>query len=242
LEISRPFILINMAVSADGKIASANRAVNQLGSRRDFEHLLELRATADAVMTGAATLKAQPGITLGPARFKKIRRQNGLASAPLRILVSGTGQLNPKAKIFRASGAPIIVLTTHRMPRARRAALAKAGAKIQVCGKSKVHFPTALKWLRTEWGVNRLLCEGGGKLNGSLLAAGLVDELHLTVCPLILGGNNAPSIADGPLADCLADAKQFILKSMTHAGGEVFLVYRARNKHAQKLDSGLRAP
>jgi riboflavin-specific deaminase-like protein len=243
LEISRPFILVNMAISADGKIASANRAVNQMGSRRDFEHLLELRATADAVMTGAATLKAQPAITLGPGpeRFKKIRRQNGLASAPLRVLVSGTGRLNPKAKIFLTSGTPIIVLTTQRMPRSRRAALAKTGSQIQVCGKSKVDFLAALNWLRTEWGVKRLLCEGGGKLNGSLLAADLVDELHLTVCPLILGGNTAPSIADGPLADHLADAQHFSLKSMTQSGDEVFLVYRVRNRCVQKLDSTTQA-
>ena len=86
----------------------------------------------------------------------------------------------------------------------------------------------ALNWLRTEWGVKRLLCEGGGRLNNSLLAAGLVDELHLTICPIIFGGHRAPTIADGPLADRLIDAKQFKLKSMTQKGNEVFLVYQSK--------------
>ena len=217
-----------MATTADGKIASANRAVTQLGSRRDFKPLHKLRATADAVMTGAATLKAQPEITLGPgpARFKKIRRENSLASAPLRILVSGTGQLNPKAKIFRTPGVPIIILTTPRMPHARRESLARTGAQIYISGKNGVDFPRVLEWLKKDWGVKRLLCEGGGRLNASLLAAGLVDELHLTVCPVILGGQAAPTIADGPLANSLSDAGKFKLKSMTPAADEVFLVYQ----------------
>ncbi|SVE60138.1 uncharacterized protein METZ01_LOCUS512992, partial [marine metagenome] len=95
-------------------------------------------------------------------------------------------------------------------------------------GQKTVDFKLALDWLRLEWKVKRLLCEGGGRLNGSLLAAGLVDELHITVCPKIFGGHDAPTIADGPLTDCLANAKQFNLKSMTQKDNEMFLVYRAK--------------
>jgi len=228
--VKRPFVFINMAMSADGKIASANRAVNQLGSRRDFEHLLELRATADAVITGAGTLKAQPDITLGPgsARYKKVRRANSLSSAPLRILVSGSGQLNPKAKIFQTTGAPIIVITTQRMGRTRRSTLAQTGAHVRACGSTKVDFRRALEWLQSEWDVDHLLCEGGGRLNASLLAADLVDEIHLTLCPTILGGKTAPTIADGPIAKTLPDAKNFQLKEITRAPKEAFLIYRSK--------------
>ena len=227
---SRPFVFINMAMTADGKIATANRAVSSFGSHQDFEHLLELRATADAVMTGAGTLKAQPDIKLspGPAKFRKMRKEHGLADAPLRIIVSGSGQVSPRSKLFRTKGAPIIVLVTEQMTKARHAALAKSGGRVHVCGKTEVDFKAALNWLRTEWGVKRLLCEGGGRLNNSLLAAGLVDELHLTICPIIFGGHRAPTIADGPLADRLIDAKQFKLKSMTQKGNEVFLVYQSK--------------
>ena len=100
---------------------------------------------------------------------------------------------------------------------------------MRVCGKTEVDLATALNWLRTKWDVKRLLCEGGGRLNGSLLAAGLVDEIHLTICPKIFGGLSAPTIADGPLADQLIDAKQFKLKSMTPKDNEVFLVYQAKD-------------
>ena len=226
----RPFVLINMAMTADGKIATANRKVSSFGSREDFEHLLKLRATADAVMTGAGTINAQTDITLGsgPHRFRRIRRKNGLADAPLRIVVSGRGNLDTKAKLFRTEGASIVVLTTENAPKARYIKLKKAADFVQQFGKNVVDFKRALDWLSLKCKVNRLLCEGGGQLNNSLLAAGLVDELHITVCPIIFGGQDAPTIADGSLADSLADAKLFNLKSLKQKGDEAFLVYRAK--------------
>ena len=226
----RPFVLINMAMTADGKIATSNRKVSSFGSQKDFEHLLKLRATADAVMTGAGTINAQTDITLGsgPIRFRQMRRKNGLADAPLRIVVSGRGQLDTRTKLFRTRGAPIIVLTTKNISKTRLTMLKKAADYAQQFGQKVVDFKLALDWLRFEWKVKRLLCEGGGRLNNSLLAAGLVDELHITVCPKIFGGHDAPTIADGPLADSLANAKQFTLKSMTQKGDEMFLVYRAK--------------
>ena len=226
----RPFVLINMAMTADGKIATANRMASSFGSQKDFEHLLKLRATADAVMTGAGTINAQTDITLGsgPVRFRRMRRENGLADTPIRIVVSGRGKLDTKAKLFRTKGAPIIVLTTENIAKTRCILLNKAADYVQQFGQKAVDFRLALDWLRLEWKVKRLLCEGGGRLNGSLLAAGLVDELHITVCPKIFGGHDAPTIADGPLTDCLANAKQFNLKSMTQKDDEMFLVYRTK--------------
>src|SRR5690348_422801 len=75
-----PFVFVNMAMTADGKIATANRAVSTFSSKRDFEHLLELRATADAVLSGARTAD-QEAVNLGPgpARFRRLRLKNGLA-------------------------------------------------------------------------------------------------------------------------------------------------------------------
>src|SRR6266487_6947396 len=86
-----PFVFINMAMTADGKIATANRAISSFSSQRDFEHLLELRATADAVLSGARTV-GQEEINLGPgpARFRRLRLKNGLAEYNVRIVASGT--------------------------------------------------------------------------------------------------------------------------------------------------------
>jgi riboflavin biosynthesis pyrimidine reductase len=86
-----------------------------------------------------------------------------------------------------------------------------------------------LRWLSRRWGVKRLLCEGGGELNDALFRAGLVNELHLTVCPRIFGGHRAPTIADGFGVSRLAQATQLELQSARSHGGEMFLVYRVLN-------------
>ena len=70
-----------------------------------------------------------------------------------------------------------------------------------------------------------MLCEGGSELNGALFRAGLVNELHLTICPKIFGGRDAPTIADGPRVLKLADATLLRLRSMKPVGDELFLVY-----------------
>ena len=108
-----PFVFVNMAMTADGKIATANRAVSSFGSARDHKHLLELRATADAVMAGARTVdSAAINLGPGPARFRRLRLKNGLAGYNLRVIVSGSGSLNPKAEVFNHRFSPIIILTT----------------------------------------------------------------------------------------------------------------------------------
>ena len=74
--------------------------------------------------------------------------------------------------------------------------------------------------------MKRIVCEGGGRLNDSLLRAGVVDEVHLTICPLILGGREAPTISDGVGFSTLEDAAQFRLHTRKLVGEEMFLVYR----------------
>ena len=88
------------------------------------------------------------------------------------------------------------------------------------------NFRAALSWLRTKWGVKRLLCEGGGDLNDALFRAGLVDELHLTICPNIFGGRNSPTIAGGGGSRRLAEVAQFQINSLRRAGDEVFAVFK----------------
>jgi len=218
--VKRPFVFINMAMTADGKIASVDHKITTFSSRSDHVHLLELRDKADAVITGAGTLNAQPKITLGPG--PKSRK-----NPPLRVIASGRGQVDLQHKIFRTKGAPTIILTTNRINRKRLQALKVTADTVEICGDNEIDFLRAFDFLRTEWGVKRILSEGGGHLNDSLFRAGIVDELHLTVCPLILGGADAPTISDGIGFDRLSDAAQFKLKSQKLVKDEMFLVYRA---------------
>lgn len=222
-----PFVMINMAMTADGKIATANRRVSSFGSRRDQDHLLELRATADAVMAGARTADLHPvNLGPGPAKYRRLRLRRGLAEFNLRVIVSRCGTVNPDAVVFRHPFSPIIILTTGRASASRLKQLRAVASEIEICGASEINFHRALRWLRQKWGIKRLLCEGGGELNDALFRAGLVNELHLTVCPRIFGGRNAPTIADGLGAARLAQAAQLELQSARRYGDEMFLVYR----------------
>lgn len=225
-KLSRPFVLVNMAMTADGKIATANRAIASFGSQRDHEHLLELRATADAVMSGARTVDSA-AINLGPGgpKFQKLRRRRGLAEFNLRIIVSGSGSINPRAAVFQHDFSPIILLTTRRASARQLAELRRVATAVKICGTEQIDFPAALRWLRAEWQVKRLLCEGGGDLNDALFQADLVDELHLTVCPLVFGGRTAPTIAEGSGCTALAAAASFELQRARRIGPELFLVY-----------------
>jgi 2,5-diamino-6-(ribosylamino)-4(3H)-pyrimidinone 5'-phosphate reductase len=226
-----PFVLVNMAMTADGKIATANRRVSSFGSRRDQENLLQLRATADAVMAGARTVDSHP-VTLGPgpAKYRRLRLRRGLKEYNLRIVVSGSGRVNLGARVFRRGFSPIIILTTRRAPADRLKGLRAVAAEVKICGEKEINFRDALRWLRKKWGVKRLLCEGGGELNDALFRAGLVNELHLTVCPRIFGGRRSPTITDGLGAGSLARATRLELLSARRQGEEMFLVYRVRKR------------
>ena len=217
--MSRPFVFINMSMSADGKIASSDRKLTTFGSRADHDRLLELRAKSDAILTGAGTLNAQPDITLSLGK----NRSHG----PLRVIVSGSGRINPKHKIFHTSGSPIVILVNEGISRRRLKELKTLTDTVYSSGVNEVNFKKAFDFLSMKYKAKRILCEGGGKLNDSLIRANLVDEINLTICPLILGGKDAPTIADGIGFDNLAQAARFKLHSHKEVGKEIFLTYRA---------------
>lgn len=213
-------------MTADGKIATANRAVHSFGSRRDLEHLYELRATADAVLCGARTIEISRSILgNGGERFRRRRLKNGRSEFPLRVIVSGSGSIDPAAEIFQKRFSPLIVLTTARAPAGKLKQLRQLADEVKICGQNEINFRAALRWLQTKWNVKRLLCEGGGELNDALFRAGLVEEIHLTLCPKIFGGRTAPTVADGRGFAKLRLAAQFKLASARNFKGELFTVF-----------------
>jgi riboflavin-specific deaminase-like protein len=218
---------MNVATTADGKLAPASRHFIPFSSKRDQQHLLELRATADAVMSGARTVDLSP-VKLGPggAKYRRRRLRQGLTEYNLRIIVSGGGTINPKAEIFKHHFSPIIILTTARAPRDKIKQLEALADEVKICGDREIDFDRALRWLRKKWRVKRLLCEGGGEINAALFESGLVNEVHVTLCPCIFGGRTAPTMADGRGFDKLADAARLKIQSRKRIGDELFLTYR----------------
>ena len=224
-----PFVYLNVATTADGKLAPAHRRFVPFSSRRDQQLLLELRARADAVMAGARTVDLVPvNLGPGPAKYRRLRLKNGLAEYNLRVVVSGSGTLSPRAEVFRRRFSPVIVLACGRAPEGKLRRLREVADEVVVFGEKELDFVAALTWLRQQWKVKRLLCEGGGELNAGLFRAGLVDEVYQTICPLVFGGHDAPTLADGKGVRRLSQATQLRLKSRKRIGSELYLVYRAQ--------------
>jgi len=226
-----PFVYINVATTADGKLAPANRKFVPFGSARDQRLLLELRSRADAVMAGARTVDLVPvNLGPGPAKYRRLRLKRGLPEYNLRIVVSGSATLNPKAEIFRHRFSPIIILTTGRAPEPNLRRLRAEADEVKIFGEKELDFPAALAWLRRKWKVKRLLCEGGGEVNAALFRYGLVNEVYQTICPLIFGGRDAPTMADGEGVRDPSCAARLRLTSLKRAGDEMFLLYRVQKK------------
>jgi riboflavin-specific deaminase-like protein len=221
-----PFVFLNVATTADGKLAPPNRRFVPFSSKCDQELLHELRTRADAVMAGARTVDSA-SVTMGPGgkKYREQRLKNGLSEYNLRVVVSGSGSINPRAEIFRHKFSPLIILVTERANRACVQRLEKLGAIVHVCGQTEIDFIAALEWLRRDWKVKRLLCEGGGEINDALLRENLVDEIYLTLCPNIFGGRTSPTMADGTGSASLADATKLKLKSRRRTRDEMFLCY-----------------
>jgi riboflavin-specific deaminase-like protein len=228
-----PFLLVNMAMTADGKTATPNRRVSSFGSRYDQVNMLRLRATGDAVMAGARTADLNP-VHLGPgsAKYRRLRRRHRLAAYNLRVIVSGGGTLNPRAEVFAHKFSPLIILTTRRASAAALRRLRQVATEVKVCGEREIDFRRALRWLRKQWGINRLVCEGGGELNDALFRARVVNELHLTVCPKLFGGRTAPTISDGAGVARLTKAARLEFRSTRRRGNELFLIYRIHRPRA----------
>jgi riboflavin-specific deaminase-like protein len=173
-----------------------------------------------------------PGTTMGTGgkKFQRLRLAHGLSEFNLRVIVTGNGSINPRADIFKHRFSPIIMLASGRVPEKQLRQLRGLADEVMVFGEKQIDLPAALRWLREKWKVKRLLCEGGGALHGAMVRAGLINELHLTICPKIFGGRGAPTFADDGHSVKLVDATPFTFKSAKRIGNELFVVYTAARK------------
>ncbi|MDA7645757.1 dihydrofolate reductase family protein [Verrucomicrobia bacterium] len=215
----RPYVLINMAMSADGKIATTKSHFSRFGSPRDEANLFRIRSTVDGIMSGATTIsKERATLTL-----KSHPKQRANRPAPLRIIVTSKGSVPLNAPIFTDLGPPILILTTQSIPETQFQAYQKLTAGIHRSRGKAINWKAAVKWLHQKWKIERLLCEGGGKLNQSLLKSNLVDELNLTICPVVVGGTNASTIADGEAFPSLNDCSKWKIVSRKQSSQDCFL-------------------
>ena len=189
------YVVVNAATSADGKLSSRRREQLAISGDEDFARVDRLRAEADAVAVGVGTVLADDPSLVRHDEAHRADRRSPETAPPARVVVDSRCRTPDDAAIL--DGAPdTYVLTSEAAPDDRREALAAAGGTLLAAGDDRVDLPTALGALAEE-GVDRLMVEGGGELIFSLFEAGLVDELSVYVGGLVVGGREAPTLADG---------------------------------------------
>ncbi len=194
--MDRPFVFINSAMSADGKLSTKERKQVKISGKTDFERVDELRAQTDAIMVGIGTvLSDDPSLTVKSPERKNARKTAGKSENPVRIIVDSSARTPLDADIFKKGEGIRIIAVSNSAPAENVEKLEKKALVIKT-GTDKVNLPELARKLK-EMGINTLMVEGGATLNWGMLSSGLVDEVYTFVGNLIIGGGTAPTFADG---------------------------------------------
>jgi 5-amino-6-(5-phosphoribosylamino)uracil reductase len=223
-KVTRPHCVLNVAISLDGKIGTYRREKFQFPSRNDRKVMDRIRAAADAILIGGASLRVDdPPLRVRSPSLIRDRVRRGQPEQPIGIVASKSLDLPVNSRFFREDPGRRIVVTVSGSP-ARRRSRIEPVAEIWIAGNKDLSVPRLLSRLRRR-GVRRLLLETGGSLSHLFLARDLIDEVYVTVCPLVIGGAGAPTPFDGP--GLLArQARRARLLSARRIGQELFLHYR----------------
>jgi 2,5-diamino-6-(ribosylamino)-4(3H)-pyrimidinone 5'-phosphate reductase len=200
-------MLVNLAMTADGKIDTVARKGASISSAADKERVLRLRAEVDAVLVGGHTLLAEdPRLTVKLPALEAERMARGLSPNPARVgVVSHIPPGTTLPNFLSGSPAEVFLFTTRHTPRATIAALETAGAQVFVHDGERVDLPAMLETLYDK-GIRTMLVEGGGTLIAALLDLGLVDQFWIYMAPKLFGGESAPTPVAGhgwPVSDSI---------------------------------------
>lgn len=212
----RPYLVLNMVSSLDGK-AAVHGNTRDLSSPADRLVFHGLRTQADAILVGAGTARAERyGRATKNEELRSRREEEGLDPEPLTVIVSGRLDLPADLPLLQSPGTRVVIATgaDHEV---------EGAAATVTYERTGDDLRLLLARLREEHGVRSVLCEGGPTLNAYLLAAGLVDELFLTVAPKIVGGADALTLAAGRE---LLEPAQAELVWLYECGGDLFYRWR----------------
>jgi 5-amino-6-(5-phosphoribosylamino)uracil reductase len=188
-----PYVLLSAAVSLDGYLDDTGPDRLLLSGPADFDRVDEVRASVDAILVGAGTIRADnPRLLVNSPVRRAARVAAGKPEYPLKVTVSGTGELDPAARFWHTGGDKVLYTTDAGADRAR--ALGLGGAAGVVPLGPGLDWRRLLEHLHDVRGVRRLMVEGGGTVHTQLLQAGLADELQLVMAPLFVGDPHAPRL------------------------------------------------
>jgi riboflavin-specific deaminase-like protein len=214
----RPYMVVNMVSSLDGKAAFEGRTAG-LSTPADRRLFHQLRAQVDAVMVGAGTLRTERyGRMVKAEEARERRAAEGLDADALAVVISASLGLPPDLPLLQEPDQKVVIAT------ASDAELPDTAAQVEYLRLGD-DLPLLMARLREDHGVRSVLCEGGPTLNSHLLAAGLVDELFLTLNPKLVGGADAFTIVAGGL---LPQPSELELISVATGDGDLFTRWRVK--------------
>jgi riboflavin-specific deaminase-like protein len=194
----RPYVIMNMVMSVDGKVV-VEGTEQGIGSKIDQRLMRELRVNADVVLNGANTLRASgTSSRLGDEILEQIRTSRGKPRYPVAAVVSASGDLPLDKIFFTARDFPAVIYLSKKAPAARRKALEATGRPVVLVSAGKA-MADMLRHMRADLKADVLLVEGGPTINAQLFQEGLVDELFLTIGPVIVGGRLTKTPVTGEL-------------------------------------------
>jgi riboflavin-specific deaminase-like protein len=228
---TRPYVLLSAAVSLDGYLDDTNSERLLLSNAEDFDRVDEVRASVDAILIGATTMRRDnPRLLVNSAERRAERASRGQPEYPLKVTVTASGDLDPALKFWH-HGDQKLVFTVDGAVDKVRANLADL-ADVVSTGEA-LDWGTILDELGRR-GVGRLMVEGGATIHTQLMALDLADELHLAVAPLLVGQPDAPKFLGAAHYPGGSTARMRLLEA--RAVGDVVLLRYAPKERAQPTE------
>lgn len=215
------YVILNAAMSIDGKISTRGND-SSFSSRKDWIRVHKLRSSVDGIVVGISTvLEDNPMLS--------VRHYSKGTKDPVRIIVDSNARIPLNSRIIRSSkNIQTIVATTPNASTRKIKELKKAGVQVLVSGKRKVNIKNLFQQLEN-LGLKRILVEGGGEINWSVLKIGLANELIVTISPVVVGGRDAKTLVEGEgIANIANGIKMRLSNTLIHYNKEIVLFYKLR--------------
>ena len=215
------YVILNAAMSIDGKI-STRKNDSAISSKLDLVRVHKLRSTVDGLMIGISTvLEDDPMLNV---RYSTTGKKN-----PTRIIIDSKARIPLNSRIIESSNKiQTIIAVTHDASSRKIKEIQKKGAQVLVYGNGKVNLRNLFQQLE-KMGLKKIIVEGGGEINWSVLKLGLVDELVVTISPVVIGGRDAITLVEGKGFTNISDGiKMKLSNKIIQNENEIVLFYKLR--------------
>lgn len=221
----RPYVILNAAMTLDGKIANSSGSSNISGAK-DLERVHELRKDCDGIMVGIGTVLADdPRLTVHKIDAKP-------SDNPVRIVVDSKCRTPADARITNGDAKTIIAMANEYKDEFKASdkyeILKSKGVKFFFSGDVQVDLKMLMIYLHEE-GIDKLMLEGGSTLNFSMIKAGLIDEISICVAPMVVGGVNAKTFFDGEGFNTMDESVKLKLIDYYRLDKDFILNYKVLN-------------